>query len=135
MDFMLLDVVDVVPAKTAGALDYSFYLTIAATILVEAVVMLLMKYNAFAKSLLHALVANLVSVVAGFLLFELVPALFAPYHLLKLLVMLLITIAIELPVLYFLNRQKVFQQTLRAAVVMNVVSYTLFYLYFILIAR
>lgn len=135
MDFMLLDVVDVVPAKTAGALDYSFYLIVAATILVEALVMLLMKYNDFGRSLLHALIVNVVSVAAGFLLYELWPALFAPYKLLHLLGLLFVTILIEMPVLHLLNKSKSFKGTDIAAVLMNVISYFLFYLYIMLFTR
>lgn len=129
MHFFFLDVVDVVPARSAGGLDYSFYLVLAATILVEAGIMLGVKYNPFGKSLLHSFVANVASVATGFLLFELVPDLFDPYNIPKLLGMLLITVCIELPVLYLFNKQQSLRQTLRVCILMNAVTYFLFWLY------
>jgi hypothetical protein len=129
MHFFFLDVVDVVPARSGNGLDYRFYLIVALTILAEAVVMLLIKYNRFGKSLLYSFLVNTVSVATGFLMFDLLPGLFDPFRLLNLLAMLLITIAIELPVLWLLNKPKVFRQTVTVTAVMNAVSYTLFYIY------
>lgn len=127
--FYLLDVVDVVPARTAGGLDYSFYIVVAATIGVEALVMWLMKYNPFGKSLLHSLICNIASLVLGFLLFELVPGLFAADKIPNLLLMLLLTIGAELPVLHLLNRQQNFTKTLAVCGIMNIVTYVLFYIF------
>lgn len=131
----LLDVVDVVPARSPAGLDYSFYLIVAATILIEAVVMLLMKYNIFGKSLLHSFIVNTASLVLGFLLFEVVPELFVASKIHNLLAMLLITIIAELPLLYLLNRQQPFKQTAWVCIVMNIVTYLLFYLFIIFISR
>ena len=132
-DLFLLDVVDVVPARSNGP-DASFYLVVAGTILAEAGMMWWMRYNAFLRSLLHSFIANAVSLAAGFLLIDLLPKIFNSYGLSNLFVLMLITIAIELPVLYLLNRSKVFKQTLLAVIFMNVISYLLFFLYIRLIA-
>lgn len=129
MYFFFLDVVDVVPARSAGGLGYIFYLVLAATILVEAGIMLGVKYNPFGKSLLHSFVVNAASVASGFLLFELVPDLFDPYKIPKLLGMFLVTVGIELPVLYLLNKQQSLRQTIRVCLLMNAVTYFLFWLY------
>lgn len=131
----LLDVVDVVPARSSAGPDSSFYLIVAATILVEAVVMLLMKYNTFGKSGLHSFIVNIVSLALGFLLFEMVPELFVADKIPNLVAMLLITIIAELPFLYLLNKQCPFKQTIRVCISMNIVTYLLFYLFIILIAK
>lgn len=133
--FYLLDVVDVVPARTAGGLDYSFYIVVAATIGVETLAMWLMKYNPFGKSLLHSFLCNIASLVLGFLLYEMVPGLFAADKIPNLLLMLLLTMAAELPVLYLLNRQQDIKKTLLVCGIMNVITYFLFYLFIITVAR
>lgn len=135
MDIYFLDVVDVVPARSAGGLDYSFYLVVAATILAEGAIMWWMKYNPLGRSLLHSFLANAASLAAGFLLYEVVPGLFLPFVLLNLAAMLLITIAVELPVLYLLNKRQVFRFTLSVCAMMNVISYLLFYLYISIFAK
>ena len=129
MDILLLDVVDVVPAKTAGYLDRSFYLTLALTIAVEALLMRWMQYQSWGKSLLHALVINLVSVVAGFLFYELMPGLFDPQVLLKFLCLFGLTVLAEAPVLQLLNRSKPWRKTWLTALVINAVTYLLFFIF------
>lgn len=123
-----LDVVDVVPARSSGP-DLSFYLLITATILVEAAIMYWLKYNRFTRSLLHSFLANITSLAAGFLLIEVLPRFFGKYSIGNLLALMLITILVEFPVLYLLNRTKPLKSTATVCVVMNVVTYILFYLY------
>lgn len=135
LKLFLLDVVDVVPAKSGNGLDYTFYLLVAVTILAEAGVMRLMKYNDFSRSLLHSFVANLASLAAGFLLIKVLPDLFSATTIVNLLALMLITIAVELPVLYLFNKTKPFRSTLTVCVVMNIASYILFYLYINIFAR
>lgn len=129
MDYFLLDVVDVAPARGADGMPIIFYIIVGATILTEAVIMLLMKYNSFGKSFLHSLLVNIASVAAGFLLYELVPEMFEPGYLPKFLGLFLLTVAIELPVLYLLNKSKPVRDTVNAGVFMNAVTYFLFWMY------
>lgn len=129
MHFFFLDVVDVVPARNAEGLPLVFYFIVAATILIEAVIMLLIRYNGFGKSILHSFLVNVASVTAGFLLFELAPGLFEPGHLLKFLGLLFITIIIEAPVLYLLNKIKTLHQTAGVCILMNIVTYFLFWIW------
>ena len=126
MQLFFLDVVD---ADISRSTDLIPVAVIAITILAEAVVMLLMKYNNFGKSLLHSLILNLASVAVGYILVETVPALFGNYDIPHLLLLMLITIAVELPLLYLLNRKKPVRDTILAASLVNLVTYILFYGY------
>ncbi len=126
MQLFFLDVVD---ADISRSADLTPVAVIAITILAEAVVMLLMKYNSFGKSLLHSLILNLASVAVGYILVETVPALFGNYDIPHLLLLMLITIAVELPLLYLLNRKKPVRDTILAASLVNLVTYILFYGY------
>ncbi|MFN8290537.1 MAG: hypothetical protein U0U70_09785 [Chitinophagaceae bacterium] len=128
LKFFMLDVVDVAPARASGP-DTGFYLLLAGTILAEAGIMYLMRYNAFLRALLHSLLANLASLALGFLLIEVMPGFFSRYSFLNLATLMVITILAELPVLYLLNRTKPLKSTALVCVVMNIVSYILFYLY------
>ncbi len=121
--------IDVVDVTVSRSVDSALLIAIASTILAEALVMLLIKYNRFQKAGLDSLLVNLASVAAGYILLKLAPGLFGQYSIPGLLVLLLITIAVELPLLYLLNRTKGFIQTLKTALIMNLVTYILFWIY------
>ena len=126
MNFYLLDVVDA-PVVHSG---YRIFIAIVAlTILVEALVMLLMKYNLFKKALLDSFLVNIASLVIGFVLAELVNDIFNSYKLPDLLLLCAITIGVESGILYGLNRKHRVLKTLGTCVVMNLASYFLFYLF------
>ena len=129
MDYLLLDVVDVVPAREANGPGLSFYLLLGITILAEAALMRVLKYQQRGPALFHSLLANLVSLATGFLLIEWIPGLFFPNELLNLAALWLITVLIETPVLYLLNRQKKLTSTIKVSVLINLLSYFLFYVY------
>lgn len=120
---------DVVDAGISGYIDRTFLIVLSLTIVVEAVVMLLAKYNRLQLALLHSLIVNIVSTAFGYLLLKLLPGLFNEYSIVNLLLLLLITIAVETVVLYLLNRKHPVVQTLKVCVVMNLVSYILFYFF------
>ena len=126
MKYYFLDVVDVTVSRSV---DPALLITIALTIVVEAVLMLLLKYNRIQKAGLDSLIVNLASVAVGYGLQRLAPSLFEVENIGTLLVLLLITIAVELPVLYLLNKKKPFMDTAKTCVIMNAVTYLLFYLY------
>jgi hypothetical protein len=121
--------IDVVDVTVSRSVDPGLLITIALTIVVESILMLLLKYNRIQKTGLDSTVVNLASVAAGYGLLQLAPGLFDAYSISSLLVLLLITIAVELPVLYLLNKKKPFMETAWNCVLMNVVTYLLFYLY------
>lgn len=124
-NFFLIDVVD---AGVSSRFDMSVLVVFGITLLAEAFVMLLMKYSRFPVSFLHSLIVNVSSLLAGYLLITAAPELFAGYNITDLLILLLITIAVELPLLYLLNRTKPFVQTSVVCVLMNLITYLLFYL-------
>jgi hypothetical protein len=121
--------IDVVDVTVSRSVDSALLIAIASTIVAEALVMLLIKYNRIQKAGLDSLLVNLASVAAGYILLKLAPGLFGQYSIPELLVLLLITVAVELPVLYLLNKAKIFVYTLKAALIMNLVTYILFWIY------
>ncbi|MBK6827808.1 MAG: hypothetical protein KA229_11015 [Chitinophagaceae bacterium] len=129
MDYLLLDVVDVVPAREANGPGLSFYLLLGVTILAEAALMRVLKYQKWGPALFQSLLANLASLAIGFLLLEWVPGLFFPNQLLNLAALWLITVLIETPVLFLLNRQQPLQTTIKVSMLINLLSYLLFYGY------
>jgi hypothetical protein len=129
MQFFFLDVVD---ADVSRPVDLTFLAVITVTILVEALLMWLLRYNKIPRSLLHSFIINAASLAVGYLLLEIAPGLFGRYRIPDLLLLLLITIAVELPLLYLLNKQKAISQTVKTASLVNLATYLLFYIYIIL---
>jgi len=126
MDLFLLDVVDAtVPSQT----NWPLVLVLFLTVLAEALVMWLLKYNPFKRSSLDSLLVNAASLGVGYLLLSAAPGLFGSYAITGLLKLLAITIVVEGGLLYLLNRKHPFVQTVKATVLMNVVTYILFYLF------
>ena len=66
MDYLLLDVVDVVPAREANGPGLSFYLLLGVTILAEAALMRVLKYQKWGPALFQSLLANLASLAIIF---------------------------------------------------------------------
>lgn len=135
MDYLLLDVVDVVPAREPNGPGLSFYLLLGITILTEAALLRGLKYQQWGKALFQSLLVNLASLAIGFLLLEWIPGLFFPDELLNLAALWLITVLIETPVLWLLNRQKPFPTTIKVSLLINLLSYLLFYVYILFFAR
>lgn len=133
MDFLLLDVVDA--GVSDSPVNKTLLLVIGATILAEAGVMILARYLNWKQSLLQSLLVNVATLILGYLLIQVAPGLFGKYSLVNLSVLMLITIAAELGLLYLLNKAKPFLFTLLVCVLMNVVSYLLFYLIIRLMER
>lgn len=134
MDTILLDVVDVVPARDNSPL-YRFLLVVALTVITEAVVMTLFRYNRFVKSMGHSVLVNGISLALGFALIEWAPGLFYTGNISNLLLLFLVTLLAETPVLYLLNRIKPPGETIRISLLMNLLTYILFYFYIIYFAR
>jgi hypothetical protein len=97
-------------------------------ILIEAVVMLVMKYNErFKKTLLDSLLVNLASVAVGFVLTESNFGLFSRYNLGNMVILYAITVVVEAGILYLLNKNKPFSNTVLTSVIMNIPSYVALY--------
>ena len=124
MNFYLLD------AAAAGLIIPFMIFFMIITIALEAVTMIILKYNKAGKAFLDSFLANLVSMGAGFII------LFSDSDLFEITdnpivgigILYLITVVIEFLILYLLNRKLPVQKTLIAAIVINVVSYLLYYL-------
>lgn len=129
MNIYLLD------AGGAGLLYYglivaAIFMVIA--IFIEAIVMTLFKYNVFRKSLKDSFIANLLSFIVGIIL------LFSSLNidngeLSGLLIFYAVTLAIETPVLYLMNKSRPPGKTVLVSVVMNLISYVLLYLFAIIL--
>ena len=124
MNFYLLD------AAAPGLIFGVMIIFMIVTIVLEAVTMIIMKYNKAGKAFLDSLLINLVSMGAGFML------LFSDSDLFEITdnpivgigILFLITVVIEFSILYLLNRKLPVLKTLIAAIVINIVSYLLYYL-------
>lgn len=124
MNFYLLD------AAAPGLIFGVMIIFMIITIVLEAVTMIIMKYNKAGKAFLDSFLANLVSMGAGFVILFSGSGLFeiADSAILSVGILFLITVVIEFLMLYFLNRKLPVQKTLMAAIVINLVSYLLYYL-------
>ncbi len=129
MHFHLLD------AGGAFLLEYLILLFLALATLVEAIVMIIMKFNLAGKCFLDALLVNIASLLAGFFLFRYVERIGGDYghesrRWLEILVMFLVTMVIEGPLLALLNKQKPARQVWLVTLVMNLVTYLLLIAFF-----
>lgn len=120
---------DVVDAGVSKSFDWLLIAVIGVTIMVEAGVMRLLKFNPLKKVFLDSLLANAGSLLVGYILIRYVNSLFNSYSLSHLLQLLLISIMVETGILYLLNRSKPFVNTLVVSTLMNIISYTLFFLF------
>jgi hypothetical protein len=98
-------------------------------VVIEALVMLAMKYNKAGKAFLDSFVINLITLGFGFILMandslELTENVFLNYTFLY-----LVTVVAEMLVLYLLNRSKPFIKTMLASMAINAASYGLLFLF------
>jgi hypothetical protein len=106
-----------------------FFFFIVVAILLEAGIMLLMKYTTrIKKALIDSLLVNLASLAIGFILLEAFDNFFGYYTLFSVAVLYTITVLIEFFLLRMLNRQHNDRQTWLVVMVMNLVTYILLYL-------
>lgn len=99
------------------------------TVLTEGITMTLSRYTPAAKSFLNVIIINLASLIGGYLLvlvwpdlFEITPRKFYNYILLY-----AITVAMEYPVLWAMNKTKPLGRTLGIVLLINLVSYLVLY--------
>lgn len=126
MEFFLLD------AGGAGLLILFIglgLLFLFIAILLEAIVMSVFKYNEFKKALLHSLIVNIASLCVGFILEEVVSDGIDASQWVMLLVLYGVTLIVETPILYAMNRAKPVAKTIQVSLVMNFLTYIILYLF------
>lgn len=124
MKFFLLD------AGGAGLLLGFLILFMLIAILIEGGTMAVMKYNKIGKSMLDALIVNIVSLCLGYAIIEIFGSLdLTESYTLDFLILYFATVAIEFAALYLLNRSKPLLKTLTVTLVMNVLTYAMLYFF------
>lgn len=121
MQFFLLDGVGAAFLLVLFGLGLLF---IIIAILVEAAVMLWMKYIlTYKTAFIHSLTVNVVSLAAGFILSGANSDLFQLNNMAGFGVMFAVTLLVEFLLLYFMNKTKPASQTALVCLVMNAVTY------------
>jgi biotin transporter BioY len=127
MKFYFLD------AGGAGLVFGFMIIFMIAAIIVEALIMLALKYNPVGKAFLDSLVINLVSLGVGFMILSVSDSLdITDNEILNYILVFLITVLTEMLALYLLNRSKPFSKTMQVSFVINLVSYGILFLFTIL---
>jgi hypothetical protein len=118
-------------AGGAGLAFAALIVFIIIAVVVEAIVMLLMKYNKAGKAFLDSFLVNIASLAAGFILSAFVGEIFylTDSILLNWLILYVLTVVVEFLLLYLLNRKQPTGKTFLMSAVMNVASYIILYLF------
>ena len=100
--------------------------------LLEGMVIYLFRIRRYPVAIGHALVVNIVSLLAGYLLWPLISRIGLDLgskrlQLPTLAFLWLLTVLIEAPVLKLLNRAQAWERVFMASIVMNFLSYLIFY--------
>ena len=104
-----------------------FILFMVLAILLEAAIMIWMKYNtSLKKTFLDSLIINIASLAAGFLLLNFFDTL-GNYTLSALAILYAVTVIIETTILQLLNRKHKLSKTLLVSLLMNLVTYIILY--------
>ncbi len=117
----------------AGGAGLFFGMTIVfmiIAIVVEAVIMLVMKYNSPGKCFFDSFIANLGSLVVGYILLftGIDMALSSDSTVLNLVLLFGLTVVLEFGILFLLNRKQKTGRTFLVSVIMNIASYIILYL-------
>ena len=115
-------------AGGAGLVLVALVIFMLIAFVVEALAMMLLKYNKAGKAFLDSLVINLVSLGAGYIVIQLNSSLdFTDNETLNFVLVFLLTVVVEGITLYFLNRSKPVIKTLVVAVIINIITYLVLY--------
>ena len=110
----------------AGLILALLIIFMLAAIVLKGLTLLLLKYNKAGRAFLDSFVVNIASLAFGFLLLTTRFGLeFTSNDYLDFFLIFVITVVVEFIVLYLMNRQKPVKKTLVAAIVINLVSYSL----------
>ena len=123
MNLFILD------AGGAGLIFVFAVIFILIAFVVEGLTMWIMKYNKPGKAFLDSLIINLVSLGGGFLLTYISGPLLDLDNTSNFFILYLITVVIEFVVLYLLNRKIPVVKTLVTAIVINLVSYAILFMF------
>ena len=124
MKFYVLD------AGGAGLVIGFLLVFMLAAIIIEAVAILIMKYNNAGKAFLDSLIINIISLSAGFVIITIFDTLdFTNNEIANLFILYLCTVVIEFLTLYLLNRSKPVQKTLTVSAVINIFSYIILFFF------
>ena len=110
-------------AGGAGLVISFLIIFMIVAVVIEALMMMALKYNKAGKSFLDSLAINLVSLGLGFVMLTTDSLEIIENEILNYILLFLITVLVELLTLYLLNRSKPFSKTLLVSVVINIVSY------------
>ena len=115
-------------AGGAGLVLVALVIFMLIAFVVEALAMMLLKYNKAGKAFLDSLVINLVSLGAGYIVIQLNSSLdFTDNETLSFILVFLLTVVVEGITLYFLNRSKPVIKTLVVTVIINIITYLVLY--------
>ena len=124
MKFYFLD------AGGAGLVIGFLLIFMLAAIIIEAVAMLIMKYNNAGKAFLDSLIINIASLCIGFAFISIFDTIdFVDNEIANLFILYLCTVVIEFLALYLLNRSKPVQKTLMVSAVINIFSYIILFFF------
>ncbi|MBL0155329.1 MAG: hypothetical protein IPP93_18410 [Chitinophagaceae bacterium] len=98
-------------------------------ILLEAIIMTVFKYNVFKKAFLHSLIVNVASLCVGFILQEFFSDGLDTSQWVILLILYGVTLVVETPLLYAMNRSKPLFKAIQVSLVMNFLTYIILYLF------
>lgn len=98
-------------------------------ILLEAMVMAGFKYNVFRKAFLHSLIVNIASLCVGFVLEEVFAGGLDTSQWVILLALYGVTIVVETPLLFAMNRTQPVSKTILVSLVMNFLTYIILFLF------
>lgn len=105
-----------------------FILFMVLAILIEAGIMMAMKYNgSFKKTFIDSVIINIASLAVGFALLQFFEEL-GYYTLVTLAILYGITVIVETSILKLLNKQHTLGKTVQVSMVMNLVTYIILYL-------
>ena len=126
--FMALYLLDAGGAGLYFILVGLFIFFIVLAILMEAGIMMLMKYNSsLKKTFIDSLIINIASLAVGFALLQFFEQL-GYYTLVTLAILYGITVIVETVILKLLNKQHTLWKTVQVSIVMNLITYIILYL-------
>lgn len=126
--FMALYLLDAGGAGLYFILVGLFIFFIVLAILMEAGIMMLMKYNSsLKKTFIDSLIINIASLAVGFALLQFFEQL-GYYTLVTLVILYVITVIVETGILKLLNKQHTLRKTVQVSIVMNLITYIILYL-------
>jgi hypothetical protein len=124
MEFFILD------AGGAGLIYLAYGILVLFMILVivvEALILVVLKYNSVSRSLRDSSIINIASLAVGFVLLEYTNDLVNLDTLQDFLILYIVTVIIEFGILWMLNKARPISRTLGICIFMNILTYAFLY--------